>query len=143
MVTDCKAVVYPFRSSTGNAATGIVAAMVTKHHGKSAVTKIGSNTARRLYLKEHRLAHGVSAEVMGGRIGMERPSVHRLEKAKEPSKAKWQARWAAALEIEPEDLWRLPDAKPIESIDAMLRDKPDEIREMAADIVRRLVGGKG
>lgn len=115
------------------AADGYVAAMVTRIH-KSA--------RRRLFLKEHREAKHVSAEAMAGRLGIERESVYRLEReALTRLSAGKQAAYADALGIEPERLWRPPGGPP--SLDAMVATAPDEIKLMAADIVRRLVAGRG
>jgi hypothetical protein len=47
------------------------------------------------------------------------------------------ARLASALDCEPADLWRSPVGPP--SIDAMMREAPDDVRGMAIDIVRRLI----
>src|SRR5437870_5021128 len=71
------------------------------------VTRIHKSARRRLFLKEHREAKGVSAEQMAGRLGIERESVYRLEREAftrlNPEK---QAAYAAALDLEPESLWR-------------------------------------
>lgn len=101
------------------------------------VTRIRQSGRRRLYLKEHREAKGISAEAMAGRLGIERESVYRLERRPYGVKADRQAQYAAALDIEPEELWRPPGTP---SLDAMVSQAPDDVRAMAADIVRRLVG---
>lgn len=106
-----------------------------------ATTRIHRHVQGRLFLREHRVAKGISATEMGGRIGMERESVYRLEKGTEKSKAKWQLPYAEALGIEPERLRWPPEALPVESLDAMVKDAPEDIRKLAADIVRRLVAG--
>lgn len=101
------------------------------------VTRIHKHAKRRLFLREHREAKGLSAIQMAGRLGIERESVYRLERETwrlDPTK---QAQYAAALGIEPEDLWRSPGAV---SLDAMIKDAPADVQNMAADIVRRLVG---
>lgn len=104
-----------------------VAAMVTKIY----------KSRRRLFLKEHREAHGVSAEQMAGRIGIERESVYRLEReALTRVNGEKQAAYAAALDIEPEDLWRPPG---IPSLDGIVAQASDDLKAMAVDIVRRLV----
>lgn len=100
------------------------------------VTKI-YKSRRRLFLKEHREAQGVSAEQMAGRIGIERESVYRLEReALTRLNAEKQAAYAAALDIEPEDLWRPPG---MPSLDGLVARAPDDLKAMAVDIVRRLV----
>lgn len=100
------------------------------------VTRIHRSVARRLFLKEHREAKGVSAEQMAGRLGIERESVYRLEREPRRMNAEKQAAYAYALGIEPEELWR-PPGRP--SLDAIISAAPDDVADMAADIVRRLV----
>lgn len=103
------------------------------------VTRIRKGVKPRLFLKEHREAKGVSAVVMAGRLGIERESVHRLERVGR-AKAEVQAAWADALGIEPAQLWRPPGQV---SLDAIIKDAPEDVKSMAADIVRRLVGKAG
>lgn len=94
---------------------------------------------RRLFLKEHREAQGVSATLMGEKLGIERESVYRLEREPWRVNSAKQAEWATALGIEPEDLWRPPGTP---SLDGMIAQAPDDLKAMAADIVRRLMEGK-
>jgi len=103
------------------------------------VTHIRKSARRRLFLKEHREAKGVSAEVMAGRLDIERESVYRLEREPWRVNSEKQAAYAAALDIEPEDLWRPPGTP---SLDALISSAPDDLKAMAADIVRRLVARK-
>ncbi len=105
------------------------------------VTRIHKSAPRRLFLKEHREAKGVSAEAMAGRLGIERESVYRLEReALTRLSGGKQAAYADALGIEPEALWRRPGGPP--SLDAIVATAPDDIKLLAADIVRRLVAGR-
>lgn len=94
---------------------------------------------RRLFLKEHRKAKGISATAMGEKLGIERESVYRLEREQWRVNTDKQAEYAAALGIEPEELWSAPGTA---SLDAMIKFASDDLKEMAADIVRRLVEGK-
>lgn len=103
------------------------------------VTRIHGHGPKTLYLREHRKAKGVSAVDMANRLGIERESVYRIEREERANK-KRQAQWAAALDIEPEELWRLPGSRP--SLDAMISKAPPDVQEMAVDIVRRLVAGR-
>jgi transcriptional regulator with XRE-family HTH domain len=106
------------------------------------VTGIYSKSRHRLFLKEHREAKHVSAETMAGRLGIERESVYRLEReAMHRLSAGKQVAYAVALGLEPETLWRPPGGPP--SLDAIIAHAPDHIKFMAADIVRRLVAGRG
>lgn len=101
------------------------------------VTRIRNKLVRRrLFLREHREAKQVSATIMGGRLGIERESVLRLEREPWRVNSEKQAAYAAALELAPEDLWR-PPGRP--SLDAMVETAPQDIQEMATDLVRRLV----
>lgn len=119
----------------GNADSGSMAGVVTH---------IYQNRKRRLFLREHRKAKGVSATVMAGRLGIERESVLRLEREPQRVNSEKQADYATALDLQPEDLWR-PPAEPEPpkqpSLDEIVKDAPDETRAMAFDIVRRLIGG--
>ena len=103
------------------------------------VTRIHHSASRRLFLKEHREAKGVSAEAMAGRLGIERESVYRLERKPNRLNAEKQAAWAAALGLEPEDLWHPPGWR---SLDAIVAQAPEDLRNMAADIVLRLMVGR-
>jgi transcriptional regulator with XRE-family HTH domain len=103
------------------------------------VTKIHKRGFRRLYLKEHRTAKGISAEAMAGRLGIERESVYRLEREPRRMNSEKQAAYAAALGLEPEELWRPPGRV---SLDAMVANAPDDLRETVTAIVARLVSGR-
>lgn len=90
-----------------------------------------------LYLVEWREHKGLSVERLAERLDVDRTTVWRWETgARRPTPSR-QAQIAAALDIEPADLWRRPQSRP--SIDAMLRDVPDEVFDMAADVVLRLI----
>lgn len=102
------------------------------------VTRIHKGYSGRLYLKEHRKAKDISAEVMGGRLGMERESVHRLERRPERISYERQCAYAAALNIAPEELTMRPGTP---SLDAMVRQAPEDVQATVVDIVRRLVAG--
>jgi len=100
------------------------------------VTRIRKSASRRLFLKEHRKAKGVSAEVMAGRLDIERESVYRQEREPRRVNAEKLAAWAVALDVEPEELWSPPGTQ---SLDALVRGTSAEVKEMAVDIVRRLL----
>jgi transcriptional regulator with XRE-family HTH domain len=100
------------------------------------VTRVNKHTKRRLFLKEHREAKGVSASVMAGRLGIGRESVYRVERELWRVNSAKQAQWAEALGLEPEELWR-PPGRP--SLDAMIQSAPDDVQRLAIDIVRRLM----
>lgn len=121
-----------FSSHTAPGHPSYVAKMVT--------TRIHKSVRPRLFLKEHRKAKGVTAEAMGGRLGIERESVHRLERQPESASYSRQVAYAEALGIEPEDL-RWPPGTP--SLDGIVKKAPPEVQAMVADIVLRMVGRKG
>ncbi len=108
------------------------------------VTKIHKHAKRRLFLRENRKAHGVSAEQMGGRLGMERESVLRMERETDRCTPSKQLQYADALGIEVEDLWWPPGQRPKGILDQIVDGQDDAVKAMAADIVSRLVaGGRG
>jgi transcriptional regulator with XRE-family HTH domain len=95
---------------------------------------IHRNIRARLYLKEHRKAKKVSATEMADRLAIERESVHRVERRNDP---KYQTLYAAALGIEnPEELWRPPGTT---SLDALVAGEPQDFKDMAADLLRRML----
>lgn len=103
------------------------------------VTRIHKGFKGTLFLKEHRKAKRVTAEAMAGRLGIERESVHRLERVPERLSYEKQVEYAEALGIEPEDL-RYPPGRP--SLDGLVKKAPPELQTMVADVVLRLVAGR-
>ncbi len=134
-VTVCKPHLCPFRSSLCGSSWEYVTGMVTRIHGRR---------PRRLFLREHRKAKGISAEIMAGRLGIERESVLRLEReALTRANGQRQAEYADILQIEPEALWRAPNEP---SLDSLVEQAPPDKRELAEDMarnLRRYVSGKG
>lgn len=100
-----------------------VAAMVTR------------TATKRVYLKEHRKARGVSAADMAKKLGIERESVYRLENKPWGVNAQKQAAYAAAIGIEPQELWRKPDDP---SLDHIVSRAPADVRESIEKIIRRI-----
>lgn len=94
------------------------------------VTTIHKGAKRRLFLREHRQAKGISAPDMAGRMGMERESLLRLEREWKRCNAEKQAQFAAGLDIDPEDLWRLPAPKDRSSTEAKLEALSQDIEEL-------------
>jgi DNA-binding XRE family transcriptional regulator len=96
-----------------------------------------------LYLEQHRKAKGVSPEAMAGHLGIERESLHRIEREPNRLNPEKQVRYAERLGLEsPAMLWQPPEQT---SIDALIQSVPEEMRslatDMAADVVRRLASG--
>lgn len=116
----------------GNPA-GIVAVMVTTIH---------KYAKRRLYLREHRKARGVSAPRMADRLGIARESVLRLEREWERCSPTMQLEYAAALDIEVEDLWWPPGQRPMGVFDQIMDGQPEPVKDMARDILSRMVAGQ-
>lgn len=105
------------------------------------VTRIRHKQARRrLFLREHRKAKGVSAETMAGRLDIERESVLRLEREPWRVNSEKQAEYASAIGVEPEALWRPPG---VPSLDELVAGAPKDVQDMALDIVSRLVKRAG
>lgn len=121
---------YPSWSWEGNAAGGIVAAMVTRIRGTRPV---------KLFLAEHRKAKGVSPEAMAGRLGITRESVHRIERETHRLNPQKQADYAAALDIDPERLWHPPEEP---SADAELKNTTLDVRRAAVEMVRIFISSR-
>lgn len=98
------------------------------------VTEIHKGAIRRLFLREHRKAKGVSAPAMAGRMGMERESLLRLEREWRRCGPGKQAKFAAALDIDPEELWRLPPPKAEQSIDGQIDEMRQKLEELAKKV---------
>lgn len=90
--------------------------------------------------REWRRAKKAPATSLADRLGIERESYYRLERDPSKFNAGELAELAAALNIEPEALWRLPEDRP--SLDAMVRNAPNDLKDTAADIVARLMARK-
>jgi hypothetical protein len=103
------------------------------------VTGIYEKRLRRLFIKDWQEHWQLSAEVMASRLGIERESYYRLLREPHRLNTDKLAQLADAMghHMEPQDFYR-PPTRP--SVDAMLEDVPEAVRETAVDIVRRLVG---
>lgn len=121
-----------FSSLHCNMDSRYVAAMVTP-------TRIYKGRKPVPFLKEHRKAKDVTAEAMAGRLGIERESVHRLERVPGKITVEKLNAYAAALEMEPEDLMHPPGQR---SLDAIVKDSEPEVQAMVADIVLRMIAGR-
>lgn len=89
-----------------------------------------------LFLKEHRKAKGISPERMAELLGIDRVSVHRLERELQRMDPAKQKAYADAIGVRPEDLWRPPDTP---SLDSLVAGQPRDVQQMALDIISRLV----
>lgn len=100
------------------------------------VTRIRKGTRRRLFLAEWRESKDVSVEKMADRLEITRQSVYRWEKEQwrlDPQKI---AAYAAALDLEPEDMWRPPGPR---SLDGMVANAPEDVRERAIEMLTILL----
>lgn len=102
------------------------------------VTKIRKGSRRHLYLDEHMAERGLNDEKLAGRLDVSRETVTRWRNQQHRLNPDKIAAIAKALDREPEELWRLPTNT---SLDAMVKNAPESVQDMAVDIVRRLVGG--
>jgi transcriptional regulator with XRE-family HTH domain len=90
-----------------------------------------------LFIAEWMETRNLTDEKMAGRLGVARETVTRWRNQQHRLNPEKIAAISAALDLEPEDLFRPPSARP--SLDILLRDAPDELQATAADIVKRLV----
>jgi transcriptional regulator with XRE-family HTH domain len=104
------------------------------------VPRIGRKQKSHLYIKEWMEARGLSDQKMADRIGVERPTITRWRTEQHRLNPEKIAAIAAALDIEPAELWR-PPHRP--SVDALLRDADDATLQRAAEVVRLIAGTKG
>lgn len=105
-----------------------------------ATTRIRQSARPHLYLDEWFEYRDLNDEKVAGRIGVTRQTVwkwrtqqHRLDPIK-------IAQLASALDCRPFQLWAPPERQ---SLDALVEGVPDDLRNTAADIVRRLVSKAG
>jgi transcriptional regulator with XRE-family HTH domain len=104
------------------------------------VPRIGRKQRSHLYIEQWMEARGLSDQKMADRIGVERPTVTRWRRQQHRLNPEKIAAIAAALDIEPAELWR-PPSRP--SVDALLRDADDDMLQRAAEVVRLIAGTKG
>jgi transcriptional regulator with XRE-family HTH domain len=80
----------------------------------------------------------VNDEKVGELIGVDRATIFRWRKEQHRLNPDKIAALAKALDVEPEELWRSPARR---SLDALVKDSPDDVVSMAFDIVKRMAGG--
>lgn len=112
-----------------NERTDYVSDMVT--------TKIGRRRKLHLYIKEWMDERGLSDEVLGNRMGVDRATVWRWRTQQHRLNPEKIAALAEAMNLESEDFYR-PPSRP--SLDSLVANVPEELHKTALDIVRRLVG---
>lgn len=100
------------------------------------VTRIRQGAKAHLYIKEWREFRNMSGERLAGLLEVDRTAIWRWETGKRRPNPEQQAAIAHAMGIEPADLWRLPATRP--SLDALMKDAPDDIFDAVAEMARRL-----
>lgn len=103
-----------------------------------ATPRIRRGARAHLYIEEWMDARGLNDEKVANRIGVDRATVNRWRNQQHRLNPEKMAILAEALDLEgTADLFR-PPARP--SLDSIVRDAPEDVQAMAADIVRRMVG---
>lgn len=100
------------------------------------VSRIGNKRRLHLYVREWMEHRGLSDEKVANRLGVARETVYRWRTEQHRLNPEKLAQLAHALDMEPQEFYRPPGQV---SIDAMLVGAPDDLRETAVDIVKRLV----
>ncbi len=103
------------------------------------VTRIRKRARVHLYITEWFEERGLNDEQIANRLDppVDRATVFRWRKEQHRLNPEKIGKLAQALDLEPEELYRPPGTP---SLDAIIRDAPDDVRSMATDIVRRMVG---
>lgn len=91
---------------------------------------------RRIYLAEWIKFRDMNPNSFAAKMGENRETVHRWIKEPERLTPGKMLRLAEELDIEPEELWRLPGTV---SLDAILAGADDKTRKRAERIVRDLI----
>ena len=97
------------------------------------VTYIHRRRRGHLYIAEWMEARGLSDEKIAGRLDVARETVTRWRNQQHRLNPDKIAALAGALGIEPEELWHPPALASRPSVDAILRDAPDELVRIAAE----------
>lgn len=92
-----------------------------------------------LYIEEWFQQRGLNDEKVGNRIGVDRATVFRWRKEQHRLNPQKIAALAEALDLEPEELWRPPSRR---SLDALVKDAPDDVVDMAFDVLKRMAGNR-
>jgi transcriptional regulator with XRE-family HTH domain len=107
------------------------------YNAQMAIPRIGQRRKARLYVTEWLKHRGLSDERAAGRLGVSRETIWKWRTQPHRLTTEKMASLASILDIEPEELYRPPNRP---SLDALVKDQPADIQDMAADIVQRLVG---
>lgn len=96
------------------------------------VPRIGPKRPRRLFLSEWMEAKELTDERLAGRLDVERETVNRWRNYPQRLNLPRIEEIAAAMDIDPADLWRHPDQP---SADALLRAAPESVRKDAVEML--------
>jgi hypothetical protein len=93
----------------------------------------------RLFLREHRIACGVSANDMAKRMGFTREYLYRFEQEPQVNSER-QLQWSKALGYaDPDVLWSPPGAPRRPDLNALVKDQPTEVVEKIEQLIRLLI----
>ena len=90
----------------------------------------------RFYLAEWREHRGLTQQQLANRLGVTGVTVSRWETGQRQPDWDAEADIAKALNADPVDLRRHPDHP---SADALLRDQPDDVRELAIKLIKAIL----
>jgi transcriptional regulator with XRE-family HTH domain len=104
----------------------------------SMVEKIGPKVPRqRPYLKEWRKFRTLTQEELAERLDTTKASISRYETGARDLPGGFLGAFAEAVQCTEADLYRLPQAE--SSLDDMLRNAPERIRQQAREIIQTLL----
>lgn len=100
-----------------------------------ATPRIGKGRRVHLYIREWMEHRGLSDEQVANRIGVARETIWRWRTEQHRLNPEKIAQLAAALDIEPEELYRPPSSP---NLNAIVKDYPEDLQKKAAEMVRLL-----
>lgn len=103
------------------------------------VATMATNRRAHLFITEHLLAAGLSDQQAATKLGVNRETVWRWQEEQHRLDPQKILQIADVCGVEPGDLWRMPGFR---SIDKMLNGAPEDIQELAVDLVERLLQKK-
>lgn len=100
------------------------------------VTRIRKGARTPLFIREWMVHRHLSDERLANRLELARETVWKWRTQQQRLDPHKIARLAHALDCEPIDLWRPPSRR---SLDAIMKDAPEDLQATAADILQALV----
>lgn len=92
-----------------------------------------------LFIKEWSDYRGLSDEKIGVLLGKDRTTIFKWRTQQSRLDPEKIADLADVLDCQPAELWRPPPSTSRPSVDAMLKDAPDELVQKAADVAAILL----